>query len=377
MSIIYGVKKFYQYLAGRKFELVTDHKPLVTIFGENKGIPTTTAGRLQRWALTLSGFSYSIRYKPTLQHGNADGLSRLPVGPDPTFADEDSIQVARVQESALENSLIDVRLIKAQTSDCKLLKVVRKYVQSSWPPQVNKELATFYKNRSSLSVRNGCLLKDGKVIIPSKLQMRVIRKLHEAHQGVVKMKQLARCHCWWPTIDKDIADFAKACVACAKIAPRPKPEYQSWPEPEKVWSRLHMDFAGPFMEAKWLVVVDAKSKYPFVKNMGQNTSAERLIEALEEMFDIFGLCDTLVSDNGPPFCSEKLKNFHAINRIEHVTTACSEQWPGRTFCAIVQRRHAQAEGGGKYGLEENGQNFFLEITVGALIRIRIFLVLNY
>ena len=85
LSIIFGVKKFHQFLYGRFFVLVTDHKPLLTIFGPNKGIPVMSASRLQRWAIILSAYSYSIEYKSTKQHGNADCLSRLPLETDPTF----------------------------------------------------------------------------------------------------------------------------------------------------------------------------------------------------------------------------------------------------------------------------------------------------
>ena len=38
-----------------------------------------TVARLRRYALFLAGFEYSIEYKNTTQHGNADGLSRLPL----------------------------------------------------------------------------------------------------------------------------------------------------------------------------------------------------------------------------------------------------------------------------------------------------------
>ena len=72
LSLVYGVKKYHQYLHGRKFLLVTDHKPLLTILGPKKQLPTLAAARLQRWAVFLSAYQYDIEFRATDKHCNAD-----------------------------------------------------------------------------------------------------------------------------------------------------------------------------------------------------------------------------------------------------------------------------------------------------------------
>ena len=59
LGIVFGVQKFRQYLLGCRFQLVTDHKPLVAIFHPNKGIPEMAASRLQFWAIILSSYDLS------------------------------------------------------------------------------------------------------------------------------------------------------------------------------------------------------------------------------------------------------------------------------------------------------------------------------
>ena len=82
LGIIWGVKQYHTYLYGRNFTLVIDHQPLVSIFNPQKGIPATSAARLQRYTLYLSEFTYAIQYKGTKSHSNADGLSRLSLQAD-------------------------------------------------------------------------------------------------------------------------------------------------------------------------------------------------------------------------------------------------------------------------------------------------------
>ena len=78
LSLIFGVKRFHTYLFGHTFMLNTDHKPLQSLFSENKPIPAMASSRIQRWALTLALFEYTIKFKKGPSNTNADALSRLP-----------------------------------------------------------------------------------------------------------------------------------------------------------------------------------------------------------------------------------------------------------------------------------------------------------
>ena len=83
LSCVFGVTRFYSYLYGHRFTLQTDHKPLLVLFNKNKSIPTHAANRIQRWAWKVASYKYTIKWRNTHQHANADALSCLPLSEVP------------------------------------------------------------------------------------------------------------------------------------------------------------------------------------------------------------------------------------------------------------------------------------------------------
>ena len=72
LAIVWACKYFRPYLYGRKFQIYTDHRPLVWLF--NLKEPNS---KLVRWRLKLEEFDYTIIYKSGRQNTNADALSRI------------------------------------------------------------------------------------------------------------------------------------------------------------------------------------------------------------------------------------------------------------------------------------------------------------
>ena len=132
------------------------------------------------------------------------------------------------------------------------------------------------------------------------------------------MKALARSYIWWPGMDAEIDNLVKACSVCQQSRPAPAvAPLHSWEWPSELWSRLHLDFAGPFMGHMFLILMDAHSKWLDVHLMQSITSANT-IEKLRMVFATHGLPRKVVTDNGS---SLEFRTFMSKNGITHVTTA--------------------------------------------------------
>ena len=162
--------------------MVTDHKPLVTLFAPDKGTPAMAANRLARWALLVHQYDYTVEYRRSKDHGNADALSRLPFSNNTSFDGEemeddvDSVCLIRTISRQInpDNPLLVVR----ETAKDPILAQVMRFVKEGWPHAFSEELKDFKKLENSLSTENGCVFHGLRVIIPSTLRNHILKLLH-------------------------------------------------------------------------------------------------------------------------------------------------------------------------------------------------------
>ncbi len=318
LAVMFGLQRFHKYLYGRKFTIVTNHKPLLSLFNELKAVPQMSSPRIQRWAVTLRAYEYSIIYKAGKDHSNADALSRLPLPMESSTEQEERVLM-------LENAditLITAEQVREWTRKDPILSRVRETMQSgSLHELTGTEFDPFTLRKDELSVQDGCVLWGARVIIPSVGRPDVLKQLHQCHPGVSRMKALARSYVWWPKLDQDVERLVKICGTCQehRNVPAVAPLHP-WNWPDKPWQRLHVDYAGPFMGKMFFVLIDAHSKWMDVYPVNSATSATT-IECLRNSFSNHGLPELIVSDNGTCFISAEFKEFLHKNGVRHVTSA--------------------------------------------------------
>lgn len=74
LAIVWAVRHFRPYLYGKRFKIVTDHKPLIYLFSM-----TDPSSRLTKFRLHLEEYDFVIEHVPGKQNAPADALSRLPI----------------------------------------------------------------------------------------------------------------------------------------------------------------------------------------------------------------------------------------------------------------------------------------------------------
>ena len=226
LAIVFAVKKFDQYLRGHHFIIYSDHQPLKYLFSEDRPVPPMASSRIQRWALTLGAYRYSICHRLGSNMANADALSRLPLSDSESFVPVPGD--VHLLFDILSTSIVTASQIKEWSDKDPVLSRVHRFVLSGWSNGVSNDpqLKPFYNHREELSVVNGVVLWGARVVIPAAGREIILEQLHDTHPGISRMKALARNYVWWPDLDSDITTKVHQCRICQEAHRKKFPNLQ-------------------------------------------------------------------------------------------------------------------------------------------------------
>ena len=320
-AVLFGCRRFHQYLYGQEITVRTDHKPLESI---TKKALATAPPRLQRMLLQLQKYNLKIVHIPGKEIPVADTLSRkyLPPEPEDNMTDDLDLHVHMVTKN-LPVSDQKMKQLRLATSADTQLQSLMSVINLGWPEARSDcppNITEFWNFRDELSVIDGIILKGHRILVPKALRAEMLDKIHSSHLGIEKTKQRAREILFWPGMATDIHQHVAMCSICAPKAPsNPKEPLISHTVPSRPWQKVGIDLFAWDMKT-YLVTVDYYSRFFEVDELLSTTSAA-VIRKLSSHFARHGIPETVISDNGPQFASDEFLMFATNWDFEHQTSS--------------------------------------------------------
>jgi len=274
---VYCVKKFKHYILGNKLKtlLITDHKPLVGI--RNKIEPTNN--RHLKWVTTLSILQVKVQYEEGRKNVIADVLSRM----ESKNEEADSvILLSQTIENFLKDKILTINEIE------------------------------YYKQNGRLK----------KIIHQNETKFKLIESAHAVdHEGAYKKYHRLKPNYYWKGMNKDIHLFIKCCPKCQMYKPQKQNNNaENIPtKPGLLFVKVGLDLIGPLPKTRKgnryiIVLVDYFTKWVEAEPLKQ-TSSDKVIRFLKNVFARHGVPELLIADNGPQFYSEKTKAFLDLHDV--------------------------------------------------------------
>ena len=317
MGVDYGLSRFRNYLVGSPEVnvVVTDHKPLVSIFnGRRRGSIRTENVKLRH-----QDIDFTVVYRKGSSN-QSDYLSRH-AKPYTKLTEEernDTNEVNNRLYSLHTTPIIDhigLAVISQETAKDETLKQLLHTIhhsQSFIPNTASVKLRKFNKIISELTVTgNNIILKGDRIVLPESLQDTAVQLAHRgSHPGQCGLARRLRSHFFFHDMDDKINTLVSNCLPCNTHTNKKTSEpLMHHAVPSKCWDTVAVDLFGPMPSKNHVVVVqDLASKYPAAK-LVKSTSAEKVLPVLSDIYDTYGNPTKQISDNGAPFNSGAMDVF--------------------------------------------------------------------
>ena len=349
LAVIWAASLWYStYLYGRRFTVVTDHEALTWLFTK-----APNQSRIQKWIIMMQDLSFDTKHRKGTKHGNADGLSRLPL-PDTAPYGERPVEAlygapppisCSVSSAAASDDGASGRAyfppvdkeawsneewgeLQRQDEECKAI------LASPRAPSSRRGRAAGSADEK-FSIIDGVLhylpspvpQKRGRGrgdytlprrVVPRSLRMFVLRRHHglplSGHAGRTRVYAAISARFWWKGMYRDVKRWVRACsVCCRRKTPRPAhagvPATVMSPYP---FHTVCIDIVGPLPETangnKWILTMsDRFTRWPIAVPL-RDTKARSVCDALfASLLAVHGCPLRILSDRGSQLISAAVK----------------------------------------------------------------------
>ena len=313
LGVVWALKKFHQFVYGRKCVVFTDHHALKWLMNIDD-----PAGRLCRWSLLIQDRAgeLDIQYRKGSCNQVPDALSRAPL-------------VAAAQSSNKEP-----RSFKETQREDKHLKMIITYLEN--PEKLNDHDRKFYKGMSSQYIINdeGILIlrkyleNRERYVVPAVLKSTVMKQYHDdlGHIGITKTTKAIAQKYYWLGQTRDVQDYVQSCHECQQRK-NPSPKLQPNLQPITVHYPFHtvgMDILELPLTRQGnkyaLVLIDMFSKWPEAVAIPNRTS--KLIAQMFMKLVVYrhSCPNRLLTDRAKDFLGETKDVLNLVG-IKHITSS--------------------------------------------------------
>ena len=339
LSIVWATKYFRPYLYGVRFNIKTDHRPLVWL--SNLKDPDS---RTIRWKTRLNEYNHNIEYVKGKENKVADFLSRINVNKNEININEINNDESKESEIIENKGIVNkfktqIILVKEkeqtykkvhskkkifitdeEINNSEMIKILKEYLPDKGVLGIYSELEDnlfeLFKSKmfADFTTSHYKLIKCALLAedLLNKTQcFEKIKQIHEEtnHRGIHENYTELKLKYYFNKLQEVIAEYINNCEVCnlAKYDRKPpKPKFKHTVTPNNKNEIIHLDIFH--IEKKYyFTVIDKFSKHLYVKETAEKGSTT-LVEMIKEYIQNFDRPKLIVADN----------EFNTANVIEFI-----------------------------------------------------------
>ena len=224
-----------------------------------------------------------------------------------------------------------------EQASCESLKWVREKAKSSekrksygvisWFKEYNGLIYRYFEDNLDIT---GSTKKQ--LVVPKKFREAILQLAHESilggHLGMKKTSDKIRLQFFWPGLQQDVKLHCLSCDLCHKTFLKCKVTrvpLEKMPLIETPFERVAVDLVGPIQPVSdsknryILTLMDYATRYPEAVPL-PGIEAERVAEALFNMFTRLGFPSEILTDLGSQFTSEVMKEVSRLLSMRMLNT---------------------------------------------------------